>query len=456
MDGEVISAPKRVLSVFDVVCIVVGIVIGVGIFKVPAGVAKNTPSELWMSLAWLIGGLLCIAGALCYAELASAYPYSGGDYVYLKRAYGSFIGFAFVWARLSVIQTGSIVSVAYVFGDYMSNLLNLGKLSSTVYAAIAILVFTALNIIGVQLGKLTQNVLTTAKVLALLSIITLGLLFPSRTPLPSNSAAQSHCEPFNWAAFGLAMVFILYTYGGWNEVAFVAGELKDARRNMVKAIVASMLTLTAIYVLINFAYLRLLSFDGMRKSSVVASDAISIVFGKTGGLVLSAFVAISALGTTNGTIFTGARSIYALGSDYLGLRWLGTWHRRFSTPSNALAAQGAICLLLVLLSCFGEGYRRGFENMVEYTAPVFWLFMLLTGLSVPILRYKDSNIERPFKTPLLPLTLLVFCGMCSYMLYSSVVYTLSFGRLYALAGIGVLLLSVPFYFVTSAMEKRTG
>jgi len=449
-----VSAPRRVLNVFDVVCIVVGIVIGVGIFRSPGEIAKNTPNASWMLLAWLIGGLLCIAGSLCYAELASTYPYAGGDYIYLKRAYGRFVGFAFVWARLSVIQTGSIVALAYAFGDYMSNLISLGKFSSTIYAALITLVLTAINVIGVQQGKWTQNVLTTAKVLALLSIVALGLLFPSRSLPAAPGEGSAGLGRFNWAAFGLAMVFVLYTYGGWNEVAFVAGELKDAHRNMVRAIVASMLTLTAIYVLVNIAYLRLLSFERMRDSAIVASDAVSSALGKVGGRFVSAFVAISALGATNGTIFTGARSIYALGSDYLGLRWLGTWHSRFSTPSNALIAQGAICLALILLSCFGEGYRRGFENMVEYTAPVFWLFMLLTGLSIIVLRYRDRDVVRPFKVPLLPLTLLLFCGMCTYMLYSSLAYTLRFGRLYALIGVGVLLLSVPFYFVTSMAERR--
>jgi amino acid transporter len=450
-NNEATHAPKRILSIFDAVCIIVGIVIGAGIFKVPAIVAKNTPNEFLMLLAWFLGGLLCIAGAFCYAELASAYPQAGGDYIYLKRAYGGFLGFAFVWARLSVIQTGSIVSLAYVFGDYMTRIMSIGQFSSTIYAGFVVFLFTVLNVIGVQQGKVAQNILTGAKVAALISIVLLGIFSQSHETTPHASNTSSS---FSWAAFGLAMVFILYTYGGWNEAAFIAGEVKDARRNMVKAIIISMLTLIAIYMLVNYAYLRLLSFEGMRESDAVAADALSKVFGRFGEVVISAFVALSALGATNGTIFTGARSIYALGSDYYGLRWLGVWHRRFSTPSNALIAQGVICMALILLSLLGKDYRRGFENMVEYTAPVFWFFMLLTAISVVVLRIRDRDIERPFKTPVLPLTLTLFCGMCIYMLYSSLKYTMEFGRFYALIGVGVLLLSVPFYFVTLLIERR--
>ncbi|HID07706.1 MAG TPA: amino acid permease [Armatimonadetes bacterium] len=420
---------------FDAVCVIIGIVIGAGIFKAPALVAQNTSNGLVMLFAWLLGGLFCVCGALCYAELASAYPHAGGDYVYLTRAFGRFTGFAFVWARMAVIQTGSIASLAYIFGDYATQILPLGVASPTIYAALSVLVFTFLNVIGVHESRWTQNLLTSAKVIALLAIVAIGLMVASEAPRGGVDDIKVS------GGFGLAMVFVLYTYGGWNEAAYVAGELRDVHRNMSRAILASILTLIAIYLLINIAFLRVLGFHGMRASDVVAADAMSRVFGRIGAIGISALVAFSALSATNGSIFTGARAIYAMGSDYATLHWLGRWHRRFKTPSSALIVQGVITVILILLAGIGEGFRKGFETMVEYTAPVFWFFLLLTSISLFALRIKDKSIERPFKAPLHPFTALAFCGMCVYMLYCSLAYV----RIGALAGIAVLLLAIPLY-----------
>ena len=437
--AEKVAAPKPTLSVADAVAIVVGIVIGSGIFKTPSLVAANTANEFMFLLGWLLGGIISLIGALCYAELATTYPHAGGEYHFLNRSFGRDIAFLFAWARATVIQTGSIAMLGFVFGDYASELFPLGEHSSAIYAALATIVLTVLNVMGVQQGKWTQNILTAAKVLGLLLVFAVGLLkaVPSE-PIPTLDKPSS-------GAFGLAMIFVLLTYGGWNEAAYISAELKDVRRNMLRALMLSIGAITVIYLLVNFAYLKGLGLAAMAKSEVVAADLLRNAWGDLGAKFISVLIAISALGAMNATIFTGARTNYAWGQDFKALRLLGVWHEQASTPVNALVVQGLISLGLVAL---GAATRKGFSTMVDYTAPVFWFFFLLTGLSLFILRNTDAETQRPFHTPLYPLTPLLFCVFCVYMLQSSLSYT----GVGALVGVAVLLVGIPVLMLVRQYE----
>ncbi|MCS3919641.1 amino acid permease [Fervidibacter sacchari] len=437
--AEKVAAPKPTLSVADAVAIIVGIVIGSGIFKTPSLVAANTANEFMFLLGWLLGGIISLIGALCYAELATTYPHAGGEYHFLNRSFGRDIAFLFAWARATVIQTGSIAMLGFVFGDYASELFPLGEHSSAIYAALATIVLTVLNVMGVQQGKWTQNILTAAKVLGLLLVFAVGLLkaVPSE-PIPTPDRSPS-------GAFGLAMIFVLLTYGGWNEAAYISAELKDVRRNMLRALMLSIGAITVIYLLVNFAYLKGLGLAAMAKSEVVAADLLRNAWGDLGAKFISVLIAISALGAMNATIFTGARTNYAWGQDFKALRLLGVWHEQASTPVNALVVQGLISLGLVAL---GAATRKGFSTMVDYTAPVFWFFFLLTGLSLFILRNTDAETQRPFHTPLYPLTPLLFCVFCVYMLQSSLSYT----GVGALVGVAVLLVGIPVLMLVRQYE----
>ncbi|MFA0740618.1 MAG: hypothetical protein DFNUSKGM_000725 [Candidatus Fervidibacter sacchari] len=437
--AEKVAAPKPTLSVADAVAIIVGIVIGSGIFKTPSLVAANTANEFMFLFAWLLGGIISFIGALCYAELATTYPHAGGEYHFLNRSFGRDIAFLFAWARATVIQTGSIAMLGFVFGDYASELLPLGEHSSAIYAALAAIVLTVLNVMGVQQGKWTQNILTAAKVLGLLLVFAVGLLkaVPSE-PIPTPDRSPS-------GAFGLAMIFVLLTYGGWNEAAYISAELKDVRRNMLRALMLGIGAITVIYLLVNFAYLKGLGLAAMAKSEVVAADLLRNAWGDLGAKFISVLIAISALGAMNATIFTGARTNYAWGQDFKALHLLGVWHERTSTPVNALVVQGLISLGLVAL---GAATRKGFSTMVDYTAPVFWFFFLLTGLSLFILRNTDAGTRRPFYTPLYPLTPLLFCVFCVYMLQSSLSYT----GVGALVGVAVLLVGIPVLMLVRRYE----
>jgi basic amino acid/polyamine antiporter, APA family len=437
--AEKVAAPKPTLSVADAVAIIVGIVIGAGIFKTPSLVAANTANELMFLLAWLLGGIISFIGALCYAELATTYPHAGGEYHFLNRSFGRDIAFLFAWARATVIQTGSIAMLGFIFGDYASQLFPLGENSPAIYAALATIVLTVLNVMGVQQGKWTQNILTAAKVLGLLLVFAVGLwkAVPSE-PIPTPDKPSS-------GAFGLAMIFVLLTYGGWNEAAYISAELKDVRRNMLRALMLGIGAITVIYLLVNFAYLKGLGLAAMAKSEVVAADLLRNAWGDLGAKFISVLIAISALGAMNATIFTGARTNYAWGQDFKALHLLGIWHERTSTPVNALVVQGLISLGLVAL---GAATRKGFSTMVDYTAPVFWFFFLLTGLSLFILRNTDAETQRPFHTPLYPLTPLLFCVFCVYMLQSSLSYT----GVGALFGVAVLLAGIPVLMLVRRYE----
>jgi basic amino acid/polyamine antiporter, APA family len=421
------GAPRQTLSQLDAMAITVGIVIGAGIFETPSLVAANARSAMAVILVWVLGGVVSMIGALCYAELATTYPHPGGNYHYLWRAYGPSLAFLFAWARLSVIQTGSIALMGFVFGDYASRWFSLGEHSAAIYAGVAIVVFTAINVAGIRFGKSTQNLLTVVEISGLLLIIAAGFMQPA-------TAAPAATEPVS--RFGLMMVFVLLTFGGWNEAAFISAEIKGPRRNMARVLIGSIAVITTIYVLVNAAFIYGMGLAGAAASKAPAADLLARVFGNGTGLAVSLIVAASALSSMNATIFTGARTNYALGRDFAALEKFGRWRTERDTPAESLLLQGTIAFVLVLL---GTTTRKGFATMVEYTAPVFWFFFLLTGIALFILRRKEPNIERPFRVPLYPLTPLLFCAVCAYLLYSSLAYT----GLGALVGAVVLLVGLP-------------
>jgi amino acid transporter len=452
------AEPRAVLGLREAVAIIVGIVIGAGIFKAPALVAGMAGSTGWMFVAWALGGLVSLIGALCYAELATAYPNAGGDYHFLHRAYGRSVSFLFAWARFSVITTGSIALLAFVFGDYLSQVLPLGPHGSALYAAAVITVLSWVNLRGIRAGAATQTWLTAVEVGGLLLIVVAGLFLLGNGQGAANApagAAPAAAAP-SLAGFGLAMVFVLLTYGGWNEAAYISAELKDERRNMVRALVLSIVIITALYLLVTWAYWHGLGLQGMAKSEAIAADLLRRAFGPVGGTLIALMIAVAAMTSINATMIVGARTNFAVGRDWPLLDKLGQWDEARGTPAAALLLQGVAALLLVVVGAWGGG---GFKSMVEFTAPVFWLFFLLAGLSLFVLRVREPDSPRPFKVPLYPLTPLLFVAVCAYMLWSSLsyVYSQELGGLNA-AWIGVCVLAIGavlLLFVRSAPTSVT-
>jgi len=437
--GAVSAAPKPLLSVSDGVILMCGMVIGAGIFKAPSIVAGNTSSATWFLLAWVLGGAISLCGALVYAELASRYPETGGEYAFLSRGWGRGAAFVFAWSRMTVVQTGAIAAVAYVFGDYASEIFNLGAKSSALYAAIGVVALTALNVAGTVESKTLQKIMQYLLFAGLLFIGIAGLVSGGAGAKPAAAAAATG------GSFGLAMIFVLLTYGGWNEAAYLGGEVHDARRNMLRVLIGGIAVVTALYLLVNLGYLAALGLDGMKESKAVAADVMRLVTGDRGAVLMSLLVCVAALTTMNAAIFTGARTNYALGRDFSMFRALGHWRESGSTPANALLLQGVIALVLVAASSVTPD---GFTAMVAYTTPVFWTFFLLTALTLFVFRRKEAT-PPAFRVPLYPVIPILFCLACVYMLYSSVNYVrfaVSFG-VPVLAGIAIMALGIPLYFL---------
>ena len=438
--GAVSGAPKQLLSVSDGIVLLCGMVIGAGIFKAPSIVAGNTPDAAGFMLVWLAGGVVSLCGALVYAELSARYPETGGEYAFLTRGMGRGVGFVFAWSRMTVIQTGAIAAVAFVFGDYASEMLRLGERSAAIYAALGVVALTLLNLAGTVESKTLQKIMQT--------LLFAGLLFIGIAGLLAGAPEKPAAAAGGAGSLGLAMIFVLLTYGGWNEAAYIAGEVRDPQRNMIRILVWGIVVVTALYLLVNFGYLSALGLAGMKESKAVAADAVRLAVGGKAAVLIALIVCISALTTMNAAIFTGARTNYALGRDFGFFRALGRWRERGSTPANALLLQGAVALALVAASATTPD---GFSAMVAYTAPVFWTFFLLTGITLFVFRLNAS--EPPaFRVPLYPLVPIAFVATCAYMLYSSIDYIRNpdfgpkFGNL-VLAGLVVMALGIPLYFL---------
>ena len=426
------SAPRTVLHTRDGVVLVVGLVLGAGIFRAPQLVAAGSSSGTMFLALWVIGGVVSLLGALCYAELAAAYPNAGGEYHFLSRAFGRRAGFLCAWSRMTVIQTGSIALLSFLVGDYVASLLGDGGPRPGVSAMVAagvVAALTVVNVAGLRQSGGLQYTLTAFEVGGLVAVIVAGLLIASPAPAAPPATGSG-------GGFALAMVFVLLTFGGWSEAAYISAELRDRRRGAVHTFAWGLGIITVLYLLANAAYLRGLGLGGVADSSAVAADLMQRTVGGWGAAAVSFAVMVAALSSANATMITGARSNYALGRDVRLFSFLGDWHEGQHTPRAAFLLQGLIALLLV---GFGALARSGFEAMVAYTAPVFWLILFGTGAAVLVLRSRDPSAERPFRVPLYPVVPLLFCGVALYMLYSSLAYA---GR-GALLGVAVMLAGIP-------------
>lgn len=440
------TGPSASLRVRDGVALMVGMIVGIGVFRAPSLVALKL-SDPWIIIGlWLVGALIVLIGALCYAELGSTYPDTGGEYHFLNRAFGPGTAFLFAWGRLTVVQTGAIAAVAFVLGDYAQRLHNLGEYGPSIYAAISVVALTALNIRGTWLSAKVQDGLAVILVTAVAAAAIIGFAIGQPAAPVAAAAPMSNADLL--AGVGFAMIFVMLTYGGWNEAAYISGELKDVTRSMVRVVVIATIVVGVLYVGINAAYLHVLGPQAMAKSDTIGADYMQALLGRPGAVVLSVIVLIAALTTLNATIFTGARSAYAVGRDTGLFGILGRWNETARGPVNALLVQAALALALIGL---GTYTRKGFATMVDFTAPVFWFFLLLTGIALFVLRAKGGGNPAGFRVPLYPVTPLIFCATAAYMLHSAIAYT---GR-GALVGVAAVLLGLPVWLYVYLRGRRT-
>jgi basic amino acid/polyamine antiporter, APA family len=394
---------------------------------------------------WIVGGFVALLGAMCYAELATAYPQAGGTYVFLSEALGRSVGFAFAWCEFWIVRPGNVGAVAFVLAVYAKELLprGLGGLPQTelVLAAMAVASLAVLNAIGLRAGTRTQNVLTLCKVLGLAAIVaTAFTLSPATTPgLTDLPEAGS---------LSLALILVMFAYGGWADMSFVAAEVRDPARNIFRALVLGTSAVAVIYVAINVAFVYAVGIDGLARSPAVAADVLALRFGGAGATAISLLVVVSCLGAINGMLFTGARVYYALGTHHATFRWLGTWNERGGVPLRSLVLQTLVTLGLIV----GFGlYEQGFERLVVFTGPFYWGFIALVGVALIVLRYRGQFSAGNYRVPLFPLTPLLFTASSGAMVYAAVSFAVSNRSPEAAWAVGVVVVGL----IVGLLDRRS-
>lgn len=419
------SSTERRLSVFDCASILIGIIIGSGIYESAGLVAAQlaTPAEL--AGVWVAGAVFALLGALCYAELAVRFPDHGGDYVYLTQAFGRLPGFLFAWTQLWVIRPGSIGAMACVFATYAAQLVPLGEYSFLLYACGSITVLSFVNMLGVRQGTVTQNVLSAAKILGLAALIFGGLSYGG-AETNAEAAARAAVDPqvAKNGSWSLAMIFVLFAYSGCNEMGCVAAEVRDPNRNLLRALLLGTTVVALAYLGMNAACWNVLGLGGMARSEAVAAETARIVAGEWGAKALSLLICISALGSTNGMIFTGARIYFAMGQRHALFSPLARWSPRFGTPIASLTLQTVVTTALVLGFGWsaGDAPRQAFGRLVMFMTPPFYLFLIGSAAATILFRWKRAGNDSGFRMPWFPLPPLVVGLAAAFMTYRGVDY----------------------------------
>lgn len=442
---------KKVLGRWDSVAVIIAIVIGVGIFRVPAEVAKYLSSPNLIILAWILGGIISLLGALCYAELSSSFPKTGGNYVYFRESYGLGTAFLFGWTELLVIRTGSIAAVAFIFAEYLQSFLYLDKYWIKTIAVAIILILSFVNILGLRYGKRVQNISVITKVLALIAIILFGFLskkgnisnfhsapifFDAVSSLNGIGISPLKGIGKTFSLFGLALIPILWTYGGWHENTFVAGETKNAGKSIPFALIVGITIVITLYLGMNLLYIYLVPLKEIVDTNLIASNVMQILYGRGGGKALEALVIISSLGCINGMIMTGSRVTYAMAKENTVFRHIGEINAKYRTPQRAIIINALWAAVLVILGTFNK--------LLFFSGALVWLFFALAGGGIFILRHKFPHIERPYKVWGYPLVPAIFILICIALFINTVI----FYPFPSLIGLALALTGIPIFIIS--------
>lgn len=421
----------RKLGWLDATMIVVGIVIGSGIFLLPNLIARNLQSRGAILAAWIISGLLSYLGALAYAELGAMLPATGGQYVYLREAYGPACAFVCGWTFMLAVLSGGIAFLAVSFSIYVAQFVHLTLVSSKLLALALIATLSAVNYVGVREGAVVQVTFTFLKIAGLVLLIGSAFLSPLAVP-----AVQSVAQPaFSLAHFGTAMIACLMAYNGWTYISFVAGEVKQPAKNLPRSLTLGMVVVMALYVLANVAYLKVMPISQIAATARVGAALAERTMGSTGALLVSLTVLISIVGAINGCILTAARIPFAQAQDGLFFRRFGRVHPRFETPGFAIVIQGLWTAVLVI--------SGSYENLFSYSMVAAWIFYMLSVAAVFFLRRKLPDLPRPYRMWGYPYTLGVFM-LVSVWFVANAFATEPRPSLMAL---GIIATGIPMYFI---------
>jgi amino acid transporter len=426
---------KKILGFWDSVSIIIAIVIGVGIFRVPSEVAYYLSSSNSIILAWLVGGIISALGCLCYAELSSSFPKTGGNYIYLQESYGPWAGFLFGWTELLAVRTGSIAAVSFIFAEYTQSFLSVDKSLIKPIAVSGILILSIINALDLKYSKWTQNLFIIPKILFLIGIILFGII-SRKGDISYFNHISLNCDKSIFLSFGLALIPILWTYGGWHENTFMAEETKNAKKTIAIALLMGICVVTVLYVAINSIYLYLVPIKKIADSNLIAAKVLQILCGKSGRKILEAFIIISSLGCINAMIMTGSRVTYTMAKDNIIFRYIGKVNSKHSTPIRAIILNAIWSIALIILGTFNK--------LLFFTGILVWLFFALTVGGLFILRYKFPNIQRPHKVwgyPFIPLIFIVIC-------MALVIDTIVFYPLQSLIGLCILMSGIPVFIIS--------
>jgi len=410
----------RRLGLFSGTMAVVGGIIGGGIFRTPATVAERIGTPGGVLFAWVFGGAVALIGAFCWGELGQRRPRAGGGYVYLRETFGPLSAFLYGWTLVLIIATGAIAAVAVTFADYTLALVGLPHRFSVPLAVAAIVVLAAINYVGVRPAAITQNIFTVLKLTALAVLIGAGIFFAAPSPPLAAPSPPSH-----FAAFGTALVPILFTYGGWQQTNFIAEEIIEPERNLPRALVLGVTIVVAVYLLTNLAYLRVLGHAGLAASTAPAADTMKAVLGPAGGKIIAAGIALSTFGFLNLVILVTPRVLQAMAADGVFFRRFAALHPIYQTPTAAIVALATFAVALTLTGTFGQ--------LVDYVTFGDWIFFGLTAAALFVYRRMEqrapsgdqtapsSVLRAPFRVPGYPVTPILFVSAAAFVVYSAIV-----------------------------------
>ncbi len=420
----------RRLGLFDATMIVMGGIIGSGIFMNPAIVARQVSSQTLILGAWLLGGLFALAAAFIWAELASVRPEVGGQYAYLREAFHPLVAFVYGWVLLLVIQTGGMAAVAVTFAQYFVQLTHV-PISYPHLAALVLAVLTFINCLGVRAGGTVQNVLMVLKIAAIVGLVACGFLLGD----------AAHNELFHepnvsvslLPAFGLALVPVIFSYGGWQTATFVAGEIKEPRKNLPRGLIIGVIGVVLLYLAANVVYLRLLGVWGLAASNAPASDAMRGVLGNFGARAIAAAIAISTVGFLSQSMLTAPRVYFAMANDGLFFRSVGKVHPRTRAPIVAIALQGLLAIVLALQGDYGA--------LLDYVVSIDVIFFGLTACCIFIFRRRETHDGGVTRVPGHPVTTIVFICVC-WLVAINTVYQNPRNTMF---GVAIMLAGIPVY-----------
>jgi basic amino acid/polyamine antiporter, APA family len=430
---------SRVLGFRDLVVLVVGTVIGSGIFLVPGAVLRQVGNSVPLAMAvWFGGGVLSLLGALTYGELSAMKPQAGGLYVYIRDCFGPFPAFLFGWTLFFVISSGSIATLAVAFSNYFAEFAPLNPLTARLVSVAVIAVIAVLNVLGTRGSADLQNVTTAIKVAAIL-LMAAVLLWQGKNST-GISAFQFHGA--SAPGFGLAMISVLWAYEGWQYATFSAGEAINPQRDFPLAFLAGSAALIGIYLFANFGYLAALGPAGVSASDRVAASAVSLVISPAAAKLVALTILISIFSAANSIVLTASRVFYAMAADGLFFKRLAEVHPRFGTPAFAVIAGSAWATILAATGTF--------EQLLTYVVFIGWIFYALAAASVFVYRKRDPEVERPYRVPGYPVTPIVFMVAAGFLVVNTIVTQP--GR--AAVGIGIVLIGAPAYAVWRRGARR--